>query len=111
MSGQTGWEMVNNALNFPYNQWEAKAEGFLRRCDEFLSDDQLHAFGIKTTDPDAEARSRQERKDEVLVLGIIKKTLPAKALGFYERNEAKKRFVNRGVIKRQKNKWKILKDV
>lgn len=100
MTGRTGWEMVNNAINFPYNQWELRAEDFLRRCDIFLG-----------FDPDAGARSRQERKDEVLALGIIKKTLPASALDFYVKNAAVKRLVNRGVIKRQKNKWKILKDV
>jgi len=100
MTGRTAWESIDNCLNYGAERFVAQGEDLLRRCDIFLG-----------LDPDIEANARKERLDEVLTLGVLKKTLPAKALDFYARNAATKRLVNRGVIKRQRNKWKILKDV
>jgi len=96
------WSMVNDALNFGAERYIRETNDLIRRINIWL--------GMTEREIINEEVDRNNRLAEVITLGILDRTLPANSLEFYQKNDAMKRLINKGIIsKKTRAGWKINK--
>jgi hypothetical protein len=94
------WKMVNDAINFGMERWITDTEELIHRINLFI--------GVTEREEQNEIIDREHRLGEIIMLGILEKSLPANSLEFYARNDATKRLINKGIISRKvRGGWKI----
>ncbi len=92
--------MINDSVNFGVERYARRASAWLRLYDEVF-------YPITGVHPDDAEKDRENQIDNIITLGILDKSLPAKALEFYKKNAAMKRLVNAGIISKKRGGWKI----
>lgn len=94
-------DIINDALNYNAERAIAQKKDWMRLYDEVF-------YPVTGIHPDAAEKERENRYAEHVMLQIIEKILPVKALEFYARNAATKRLINKGIIsKKSRGGWKI----
>lgn len=86
----------DDALNFPIERWNKKAEEFLKEWAEFFGDDY-----------ETEKQDRQNRVNDNIALGIVDKVYPMNYLENFLFIESLKRLAMTGKIKRIKAGWRV----
>ena len=89
---------IDDALNYPIEQWCTKAAEVLHECDLY--------FG---RDPEKAAEARAILHIDNKVLKIIQKIYPIGIMDYFEYLEGLKRLAQSGRIKKKRGGWTVVK--
>ena len=96
------WNSLNDCINFGAERYIRETNDLIRRINIWL--------GMSEREIIREELDRNNRLAEIITLGILDKTLKPNSIEFYQKNDAMKRLINKGVITQKKRGgWKINK--